>query len=303
MEDSKKQFNSINASSLFHFTKKFDTLKKIISDGLRFSYAYESMPSQITANINYPSFPECVDGIYKDAGVAIPMISFCDIPITRAALHMGKYGNYMIGFDKAFMIDRYEPIINPVLYVHSRNLNDAIVELSNVYAETVRQQNTHILSLSKNGEGPQSKELQNLAITYGLRKFFLRYILGLVKPMFNPEKNYCYYNEREWRAFLSDNSCNNCDWIWEITEEDFKKKRDEWNENLSHDFDNYITLYEDSFCDGLTSIVVNTENEVNEIIEYIMSSTKLFGYSGASKKNRQYLISKITSFERIALDY
>lgn len=303
IEKQKIEFNSISASSLFHFTKKIETLKNIISDGLRFSYAFESMPSQITANINYPSSPECVENIYKDTGVAIPMISFCDIPITRAAMHMERYGNYMIGFDKAFMIDRYEPIINPVLYVHSNNLSEAFIELSNVYADTVKQQNARIFDISKNGLGSESKEIQELARTYGLRKFFLRYILGLVKPMFEPETDYFFYNEREWRAFLSDKSCNDFDWIWEITREDYEKNRDKWNENLSHDFDNFITLYEDFLRDGLTSIVVSHEDEVNEIIEFILNSKKLFGYPGVSKEARHYLISKITSFERISLDY
>ena len=39
--------NNINASSLFHFTKKFDTLKLIIKNGLRYSYAYEKYPKEI----------------------------------------------------------------------------------------------------------------------------------------------------------------------------------------------------------------------------------------------------------------
>ena len=173
MEASPKRFNTINASSLFHFTKELETLKKIISNGLRFSYAFESMPPQITANINYPTSSECVDRLYKNAGVAIPMISFCDIPITRATVHMEKYGNYMIGFDKAFMIDRYESIINPVLYVHSNNLNEAFIELSSIYADTVKQQNAQIFTISKRGQGHESKEIQELAKTYGLRKFFI----------------------------------------------------------------------------------------------------------------------------------
>ena len=121
--------------------------------------------------------------------------------------------------------------------------------------------------------------------------------------MFEPETNYCYYNEREWRAFLSDGSCNDCDWIWEITKEDYEDNREEWNEKLSQDFDNFITLYEDYLCERITNIVVSKENEVDEIIKFILNSPKLFGYSDVSEETRYYLISKITSFERIALDY
>ena len=116
------KFNNINASSLFHFTKKKETLKSILSNGLRFSYAFESISPQITANINYPSNPSIVEELYKDTGVAIPMMSFCDIPITRTSSHMDHYGKYMIGFAKKLLTELYKPIINPVLYIHSGNL-------------------------------------------------------------------------------------------------------------------------------------------------------------------------------------
>ena len=303
MNGEKKQFNNVNASSLFHFTKELETLKSIIREGLRFSYAFESMSSRITTNVNYPSIPDRVGSIYKNTGVAIPMISFCDIPITRATAHMKKYGYYMIGLDKAHLLDWYKAIINPVLYVHSNNLNDAFIELSNIYAETVKQQNAQILSLSEQKEKIGSKEIQNIAVTYGLRKFFIRYILGLTKPTIDPKTKYGYYNEREWRAFLSDISFNNSDWVWEITKQDYEHNRDKWNEELSKNFENYITLYEENLRVGLTFIVVKDEDEVNEIIKFILNSQKIFGYTDVSQETRHNLISKITSMERIARDY
>ena len=150
MNDKKDiKFNSINASSLFHFTKKKETLESILSNGLRFSYAFESISPQITANINYSSIPKVVEGLLKETGIAIPMISFCDIPITRASLHMGRYGKYMIGFDKSHLTEWYKNTINPVLYIHSGNLSDAMVDLSEVYAETFKAQIESIVSLSE----------------------------------------------------------------------------------------------------------------------------------------------------------
>ena len=43
----KINMNRVNSSSLFHFTQKLDTLKKIIKNGLRYSFAYEQYPSSI----------------------------------------------------------------------------------------------------------------------------------------------------------------------------------------------------------------------------------------------------------------
>ena len=144
--------NKINASSLFHFTRKFDTLQSIVRNGLRFSYAFERFSPNIIANFNYPSNPQLVLSTYKNAGVAIPMISFCDIPITRTAEHIGKYGQYMIGLDKEFIIDTYNEIINPVLYIHSNNLGDAFDEISNVYAEAHNKQIEQVLDYSDKKE-------------------------------------------------------------------------------------------------------------------------------------------------------
>ena len=297
------KFNSINASSLFHFTKEKETLKSIIRDGLRFSYAFESISPQITANINYPSNPQNVEELYKDTGVAIPMMSFCDTPITRASSHMGYYGKYMIGFAKKLLTEWYKPIINPVLYIHSGNLSDAMVDLSNIYAETVNKQIEQIVSISKQGKTKDSIEIKDITSKLGLRKFFILFLYGLIKPMYAPQDGRCYYDEREWRAFKSDDSYGNDVWKWEITKEDYDYNRDVWNSELAESVDNYLTLYEDHFRDAITHIVVSKESEVGDLIEFVMESEKILGYSNVSKEARLYLVSRITSIERIALDY
>ena len=54
---------------------------------------------------------------------------------------------------------------------------------------------------------------------------------------------------------------------------------------------------------NLTHIVVSEENEVDDLIKFVMESEKIFGYPNVSKENRLYLVSRITSIERIELDY
>ena len=95
----KINMNRVNSSSLFHFTQKLDTLKKIIKNGLRYSFAYEQYPSSIVQSYLSP-FEDINDDLKMANGVAIPMISFCDIPITRASEHIDRYGHYMIGLNK-----------------------------------------------------------------------------------------------------------------------------------------------------------------------------------------------------------
>lgn len=98
-----------NSSSLFHFTRNLKTLKSIIKNGLRFSYAIEKIPSG--SFDDYPTNGDKPEFIYNE--VAIPMVSFCDIPLMRTSQHSKKYGKYVIGLDKSFITYIYSKIITP----------------------------------------------------------------------------------------------------------------------------------------------------------------------------------------------
>lgn len=61
-----------HTSTLFHYTKTIDALLSILGFGLRFTYCLE----------RYPLVP------VREVGV--PMISFCDIPISESVEHAEK---------------------------------------------------------------------------------------------------------------------------------------------------------------------------------------------------------------------
>ncbi|KAA3145220.1 hypothetical protein F1988_02475 [Alistipes indistinctus] len=48
--------------------------------------------------------------------LGIPMVSFCDIPLTRTNDFRSRYGNHAIGLNKLWGMDKG---INPVFYVHN----------------------------------------------------------------------------------------------------------------------------------------------------------------------------------------
>lgn len=86
------------ASSLFHFTRDFDTIIKIISESkFRASYNIEDV-SDFYPEKNY---------------VGIPMVCFCDIPLKFISEHPMVYGKYGIGLKKAWGIAKG---VNPILY-------------------------------------------------------------------------------------------------------------------------------------------------------------------------------------------
>lgn len=296
-----KRLNKINSSSLFHFTRKFDTLQSIVRNGLRFSFAFEYLSPTIIANFTYPSNPQVVSHVYENTGVAIPMISFCDIPITRASEHIIRYGQYMIGLDKDLIIQLYKEIVNPVIYIHSNNLKDSFEEVSCVYSEAFNQQIQQVLDFSdKKRFIKADDEWRNMLKPLMDRKILTKYIMGLLKPYF--EKGNCYYDEREWRAFWPDQISKEIEWKWGITYEDYKSNKAEWNKVLASDA-NYMTIPEGFLYLGITHIVVKNDNQIKRMIDFIMKSKTIFGQTNVSQEERLLLVSKITSLERISLDY
>ena len=287
----KREINA-NSSSLFHFTKRLNILKRIIADGIRFSFAYETLAEPI-----------------KDMGVAIPMVSFCDIPITRTGKHRKRYGEYMIGLDKEFLIGCYNEIINPVMYVHSVNMEKVINSFSDIRSKLLEEEINVIASISKSEfeqkgleilkDSNWKEQIERLA-NY---KFNIGFVLGLTKPYYDEYTNECYYEEREWRAFWPDRMKECTDWKWPITRKIYDYNKDIWNEEIGKNKENYITLPKGYLYFAITHIVVKKESQRQEIINLIMNSKTIFGSENVSKEERLILVSKISSFESITQDY
>lgn len=89
----KPSFKQKKISHLFHYTTEFDILLNIIENGFSPSYCYENI---------------------DELEYYIPMVSFCNIPITDVQLYM-RYGEYGIGIDLEWARKRS---ISPVVYIH-----------------------------------------------------------------------------------------------------------------------------------------------------------------------------------------
>lgn len=70
----------LSSRNLFHFTKSYDVLVKILTEGLQPRY--------------------CVEYDWGDKDLIIPMICVCDIPLSEIKIHQKKYGSYGIGLKK-----------------------------------------------------------------------------------------------------------------------------------------------------------------------------------------------------------
>ena len=287
--------NPVSASSLLHFTKTMRALKGILKEGFRYSYCYEEYNNAIPFNNTHKEYAKFFIGENGTRrGVAIPMISFCDIPLLRAQEHSKYYGKYIIGIDKNYVEILYQRL-NPVLYVlPSSRMDLTLCDISiskdnfdNNGAYNYRQSVNHLIVYSKRYRG------------FDIYR----------------NRETCFYDEREWRIVLEEgDGYYEAPWIWNIefnSKKEYKKYIAPYNEKLCSSKGAYLKFIkfheksdENYFCNFITQIVVKKEKEIPELIKYILNTkNKLFGYEGISDNARKILVSKITSFERIEKDF
>lgn len=89
----------IRTSSIFHYTD-YNILKQIIKTGLFPNYCAEDI--RVEKN-----------GKVKGELIGVPMVSFCDIPLSRIDEFADRYGTCAIGLYKAWADNK---AINPVFY-------------------------------------------------------------------------------------------------------------------------------------------------------------------------------------------
>lgn len=150
----------LSTNTLFHFTDSIDVLFKILEEGFWPKYSKETG----WKGKGKPQF-------------AIPMVSFCNIPLSQIGEHINYYGSYGIGVSMEWAVTMKN--ILPVFYI-TRN---AIPDIYDVVGDD------------------SNKKKRN--------KFRWLFFLTRIKPYkgWNWKKkgngqtinDYFYYNEREWR--------------------------------------------------------------------------------------------------------
>lgn len=282
--------NNIISSSLIHFTKKLEYLQGIIENGFRYSYCKEEYPKALVYNIlnkDKPYFnPQNLLAPQKISGsVLIPMVSFCDIPLTRSKVHADKYGYYGVGIDRELARYIY-PNLMPVQYVSSARYSLALNELSMLYSKSKET----------------NRQIENS----------IKLIIGNTKgytTLYEGQEVLCY-EEREWRVIHNDD--NETPWGWGMKDKRTKKK---YNERLHSNSDlSYLSfiviedeisqkIVDENIDKLITHIIVKNENEIQEIAKFILNENNMFFGYNLSLNSRLSLVSKINSFERISKDY
>jgi hypothetical protein len=289
----------INPSTLFHFTRRKSVLKAIVKTGLKYSYCFE----EISRNVGY----------------AVPMICFCDIPLLRTINHRKRYGSYMVGIDKSVLLEPSNFVSNPVEYKSSLFVNpwsedqyEKLIEsINSIYnlglSEYIKKHHL-AASISNYGIKEIIDKNENFKYESNLLSFVamqLRYNIAFSKQYetINDKRQICNYDEREWRIIPHQYINDTTSWLLKTTKDDFIEKKKEVESRISLLEKSHITFDLKQLSSSINFIVVKKDMEIEEFIRLIKNSKTIFGLHDVPKNIREFLISKITSFETIEKNY
>lgn len=252
---------NISSETLFHFTNTKDNLTSILENGFRPNLCLE----------NYSFIGETGYETY------IPIVCFCDIPLSKIQNHSKTYGNFAIGLSKTWAILHK---ITPIMYVYKDSpILRHIFDMSNSIKPNIEKENT----LSPPGH------------LYVLLQYMKLYEGKLPRKYNNPD-TIKFYNEREWR------------YVVPYTEVSFlppisifdKNYEDEDSLKFYKEMNKFTPL---TFTpNDIEYIIVSENDEIPHIISDIERIMK-DKYKINDENIIKQLIAKVNSIERIRKDF
>lgn len=183
---------NLSANTLFHFTRDYETLLNILRSKF---YPRLCLEDQLLSN----------KLVRK---IAIPMVCFCDIPLSQISEHVEKYGSYAIGIKKTWAIQQG---VTPVLYTHTNSIT----------RKAITEQFNNLLS--KNTISQENDEDSSLIETFLQCTFMMKPYEG--EQIINGKKKKIrFYDEREWRYIPPFNIQDDDDNDIFLSEEEFANK-------------------------------------------------------------------------------
>ena len=241
----------ISSNTLFHFTNKYENLINILENDFRPHYSLEDF------NAIFPGQP------VNYLKLAIPMVSFCDIPLSQTAEHLSTYGCYGIGLTKEW---GKRNGITPVLYTYPESL----------LAGFIRQMI----------EKTQRLKDQEREFLYDIFRFIKPYKGSLFRVDATKE-DVIFYNEREWRYIPIEHKLL-------LKEDDFlnESERKKFNEDIS-------CQHSIPFMpDDIRYLIVSTEEEILTLASDVEKLRSKFGGNQV-----KILTTRIIAAERIREDF
>jgi hypothetical protein len=246
----------LSSNTIIHFTNSKDSLKGILKENFKVFYCLES----ITLG---NKLMEC----------AVPMVSFCDIPLSEIKQHISKYGAYGIGLTKKWAEEKK---LNPVLYVEKDSF------LSRSYHTVYKE---YLIDTKKKRSEVDNKEKAISDIIRYIKNYQGDLIRG--GQIF---KDYRYSDEREWRFALDYNLTPN--YILPIR--DFKTEQQKTEANME------ISKYSLEFTpNDIKYVIIQNESEIPEFLDVLRTSKgNKYNFNDVER-----LLTRIITTEQIVEDF
>lgn len=223
---------SISSNSVIHYTNSLEKLKGIIkSHGFKLKYCLEDV------HINDK----------KEFSTAIPMVSFCDIPLSDVKNHINSYGSFGIGLYKSWAKTSG---LNPVLYLE--NNSSISKSILNQY---------HYIKKNRQNLSDEQKKSDTISFEYFKILMFCKNYEGTLKHGEIDTTNYRFYDEREWR-YIPEIDEFNMETPFLMWGKKYLEKKEEFNKKLSQ------TILKFQFSD-ISYIIVDNESEIPEILSVL----------------------------------
>jgi hypothetical protein len=203
--------------------------------------------------------------------VAVPMVSFCDIPLSQIGFHLSIYGDYGIGMAKSWGQDKG---IAPILYAYPGSLiTDRLVTL-------IDRSQTELSATLRD-------ELGDLFVDIAC---FVKPYEGKLWSKSGEKDNVRFYDEREWR-FVPTMSQG---FRKLLTKEDFldEEKHLEADRKLA---DSFRISFEPN---NIKYLIVRRDEE---IVDFLRDVERIKGKY--SDNERELLKSRVISAEQIRSDF
>lgn len=278
-----------HTSTLFHYTRRKSFLLSIIKNGFKYSY--------------------CKEEFIDDVCLGIPMISFCDIPISDSTEHVSKFGSYAIGISKDALIKVGVAPINYFISENSANSAFYLKEIAKKESKTrkILKKKGNVISYQKGGsvsiiESPTIENVNDILDDfYADRNYYKASIssIGLTKKYSFKNKNgklQINYDENEWRIVLPEEKVKEggCRWFWNEEEYDI------WRNRVKDKFvPNWVLEFG---VEDINFIIVPKQKDIPDIVCKLSKLKKVCGKT-LTEEETNLLLSKVISFEQIKNDF
>lgn len=224
--------SNLSSNTLFHFTSK-TALLNILKNGFYARYCIEEYQYS-SSNIEF----------------AIPIVCFCDIPLTKIQEHSLEYGNYALGMKKKWAIENG---ITPIFYIQHNGkayirIKRAMDYLSNQLAKSIADKTFYFKQDERDALVDLTYIIQNTKPIEGISR--------------KNGKNKIFYNEKEWRYYpdFSNEEIK----LSQIPVQyiDFIKDKENYTKELEKRPLKYM-------LSDIKYIITNKDEEKNEIIEVL----------------------------------